>query len=233
MNAYLRTLSLLAVAACACALLLSIRATVVSLPRQVDGYARAILAETHGTRTDTVAALKTITDKADSRLASIQADARRTIAATADRALTIADSRLKDTTATVAGIRADLRPVLADADETLQQASSTIAVIRPQALGLIAAAKVTAGQTAQAARRIDGAMPEFIVTWNQIGQNVKRTTDASAKASEETAATMANFRKATTPMPRWFRLTFGVAAQVAPIGAAAVGAAAAAGAFAK
>jgi len=59
--------------------------------------------------------------------------------------------------------------VLAEAQETLAQASGTISVIRPQALGLIAAAKVTAGETAQAARRIDGALPQFLITWDRLG----------------------------------------------------------------
>jgi ElaB/YqjD/DUF883 family membrane-anchored ribosome-binding protein len=162
---------------------LSVRATVVSLPAQFDGFSRAVLAEVRGTRTDLSAKADGITVKADDQLTALRKDTLAEVRewrTTADRQLTDAlgkaDARLSDITATLGntatGIREDLKPVLADADETLQQASGTIAVIRPQALGLIAASKVTAGETAQAARRIDTVLPEYLGLGAKIGANI-------------------------------------------------------------
>lgn len=172
----------LAVCACVCALVLSVRATVVCLPAQVDGYARSLLADVHGART----AVESVPALADAQITSAQeslfgeirgarADLGRSLAALdtqVSRALTIADSRAKEATGSIAGLRADLKPVLASTDELLMQSSGAVAVIRPQALGLIAAAKVTAGETAQTMRTVRDAAPEIAGSAIGVGKSV-------------------------------------------------------------
>lgn len=122
------------------------------LAGQVAAVRGDLRAESAAWRIDTVTTAQWITDATDARLASIE----ETLAA--------------KVTESVAGIRADVRPVLAEAHEALSQTSGTIAVLRPQALGLIAAAKVTAGDTAQTMRAIKAETPV-------ITQNISRTTD--------------------------------------------------------
>lgn len=121
---------------------------------------------------------------ADGRLAAIQADARAQIQAAVARA----DERIGEAVLEIRGVRADLKPVIASTDELLMQSSSTVAVVRPQLLGLMAAAKVTAGETATAMRDIRRATPEFIRTAQQFGH------DSSSVA--------ANLNRLTKP--RWY-----------------------------
>lgn len=117
-------------------------------------------------------------------------------------------------------LRSDVKPVLASADELLQQSSSTVALIRPQALGLMAAAKVTAGETARAARRIDAALPAIVASVDLFARE-------SAQTAVETRGTMRNLNETTRSLPRWVRLI----PPLAQAGASGTGIAAAAGAF--
>lgn len=121
-------------------------------------------------------------------------------------------------------LRADLKPVLASADEVLMQTSGTVAVVRPQFLGLAAAAKVTFGEAAQAARRIDAAMPQLLTRIDRIAQNSDRTTAASAGLFK-------HLEEATKPLPKWLRYPLSVTGAIAPTAAGAFGIAASAGAF--
>lgn len=134
------------------------------------------------------------------------------------------DARAKEALAEVRGVRGDIRPVLASTDELIEQTSGTIAVLRPQLLGTLAATKVTMGQAAQAARRIDAALPAALVTWQEIGSNSALTTAATARAMDNLAA-------ATKPLPRWLRYPLAITGAIAPTAAGALGAAAATGAF--
>jgi hypothetical protein len=96
---------------------------------------------------------------------------------------TAADRRVGDTLArvdtalgTADGLRRDLQPVLADAQSTLHDADRTVADLHPQLLGLVAASKVTAGETAQAMRDFRNAVPSFISQGNTIAANVNIAT---------------------------------------------------------
>lgn len=70
---------------------------------------------------------------------------------------------------------------------------------------------------AQAARRIDAAMPQFLTRIDRIAENSDRTTAASAGLFK-------NLETATKPLPRWMRIGLGVAPPLAQTAAAAVGA---------
>lgn len=147
------------------------------------------------------------------------------VLARTDAALGIADKRISDTLArvdvalgTVDALRADLEPSLehiqhitAHADEAAKLAPE----MSRNALGLIAAGKVTLGQTAQTMRAIQEATPGILETVQEIGDNVAETTTASTEASKETAAVMANFKRATAPLPRGLRLALQVGGPVA------------------
>lgn len=145
---------------------------------------------------------------------------------------TVADRRLGDTLArvdtaldTIEALRQDLQPTLANAQAITDHANEASAVLfrrdalPAQLLGLTAAAKVTLGQTATAMRDIQRATPQMLTTWNEIGANVKATTLASTEASQNTARVMANFARATKPLPTWARIGLAVAPPLAQVGA--------------
>lgn len=66
---------------------------------------------------------------------------------------------------------------------------------------------------------VRSALPGALSTWNEIGANVKATTLASTEASRNTAQVMANFARATKPLPTWARLGLAVAPPLAQVGA--------------
>jgi hypothetical protein len=94
-----------------------------------------------------------------------------------------ADRRIGDTLAradaaldTVEGVRHDLQPVWVAAQGTLHDADRTVADLHPQLLGLVAASKVTAGETAQTMRDFRNAVPSFIAQGQKISANVDTAT---------------------------------------------------------
>ena len=84
---------------------------------------------------------------------------------------------------------------------------------------MTAAAKVTLGQTAETMRDVQRATPRMLSTWDEIGANVQATTQAGTEASRNTAQVMANFARATKPLPTWVRIGLAVAPPVAQVGA--------------
>ncbi len=173
------------------------------IERQAADIRKEVLAEIRrqgdAIRVDAKSVVSTAVERTDRRVGETLARA--------DRAL-----------ATVENLRADLRPVLADADELLQQTSGTVAVLRPQTLGLIAATKRAAGETAQAARRVDAALPAALLTWDQIGQNVARASNESAETARQSRLFMSNLAAASKPLPAWARISLAVAPPIVQTG---------------
>jgi hypothetical protein len=62
------------------------------------------------------------------------------------------------------------------------------------------------------ANRVEKAVPTFLSTWDRIGQNSNKTTQATAEV-------MGNFATATKPLPTWMRLGLNVAPPVVQVGA--------------
>jgi hypothetical protein len=62
------------------------------------------------------------------------------------------------------------------------------------------------------ANRVERAIPTFLSTWDRIGQNSDKTTQATAEV-------MGNFAAATKPLPTWMRLGLNVAPPVVQVGA--------------
>jgi hypothetical protein len=77
---------------------------------------------------------------------------------------------------TAEGLRHDLQPVLAAVQSTLHDTDRTVNDLHPQLLGLVAASKVTAGETAQTMRDFRFAVPSFIAQGNTIAANVNVAT---------------------------------------------------------
>ena len=189
---------LLAVAACLAAaavaawrlgdLFVSLRVTTESLPSVADA---AVAREMKLTRAVLDKRLASLEGRVDSQIGSARSDVSREIGLVRE----MLDTHLGDVAASVgqvAGIRSDIKP-------TVDAVNELAPSIGRNTLGLIAAAKVTAGETAQAARRIDAALPEVIESGKRIAQNSDKTTEATAKA-------MNNVAELTKPLPRWLRI---------------------------
>jgi hypothetical protein len=142
----------------------------------------------------------------------------------ADRRLGDTLGRVDTALGTVNALHDDLKPTLENAAAITAHAKDASAILLrrdalpAQLLGLTGAAKVTLGQTAETMRDIQRATPQMLSTWNEIGTNVKATTEASTEASRNTAQVMANFARATKPLPTWARIGLAVAPPIAQIG---------------
>jgi hypothetical protein len=197
---YIYPLCALAVTVCLCALVLSVRATFVSLPVQFDGFSRAVVAEVHGTRTD----LSGITVKADAQLTALRKDTLAEVRewrTAADRqlgdAIQRADARLKEGTDTVSGLREDLRPAI-------QHGASIAAQIDSAAPPFLDCEF----NPDCAFNRFQGASKAFEKTMQAIAAEAPKATKASAELTTQAAGIATDVHTFTTrfvaPKP-WYR----------------------------
>jgi len=148
-----------------------------------------------------------------------------------DTALAIASGRVGDTLArvdtalgTVDQVRASLQPALDHVTSITAHADEASGVLLArnglpaQLLGVTAAAKVTLGQAATTMRTIQEATPDMLATVKKVGDNIDKTTEASAEASKQTAQVMTNFAAATKPLPKWLRVSLQIGGPVAMMG---------------
>ncbi len=111
-------------------------------------------------------------------------------------------------------LRADLRPAITNAVTLEAEAARSLRLWTPQVLGLLAASKVTAGETATTMREFRRASPALLAGIDRVVANSDRTTAASAQV-------MNNLARASRPLPLWLRIGLGVAPPMAQTAAAA------------
>ena len=157
---------------CTIELVRSATATVSALPAEVIATRAALLDEVRAARKDALV-------RSERQVAALRKD----LMAEAGEIRESADRRVGDTLAradaalqTVEELRGDLQPVLAAAQGTLHEADRTVTDLHPQLLGLVAASKVTAGETAQTMRDFRNAVPSFITQGQRISANVDTAT---------------------------------------------------------
>ena len=154
---------------------------VVSL--QLGATRTEVLAQVTDARRDlgqqVTLARRDLLDRTQHEVAALRTDVMREVG----EIRTAADRRVGDTLArvdsalgTAEGLRSDLRPVEDAAQSTLHDADRAVADLHPQLLGLVAASKVTAGETAQTMRDFRDAFPSFIAQGNAIADNVNIAT---------------------------------------------------------
>ena len=146
--------------------------TVSALPAEVSATRAALVDEVRAARKDALV-------RSERQVAALRKD----LMAEAGAIRETADRRVGDTLAradaalqTVEEARRDLQPVLAAAQGTLHEADRTVTDLHPQLLGLVAASKVTAGETAQTMRDFRNAVPSFITQGQRISANVDTAT---------------------------------------------------------
>jgi hypothetical protein len=209
----------------------TVAVVVAALPSEVRATRAVLISELQATRADlggqVDAARKDVLAKADGQLGALQSESFRQIAefrGVADRRLGDTLARVDTALGMVNQLHTDLQPTLANAESITAHASEASAILfrrdalPAQILGLTAAAKITLGQTATTMRSIQEATPQMLATVQQVGDNVKATTEASTAASRNTAQVMANFARATKPLPTWVRIGLAVAPPIAQVG---------------
>ena len=171
---------------CGCALLAALTGLVVctiDLVRTATAAVSALTGEAIATRAALVdevrAARKDVLARSEQQVAALRKD----VMAEAGEIRQTADRRVGDTLSkadmlfeTAEGLRHDLQPVLAAVQSTLHDTDRTVNDLHPQLLGLVAASKVTAGETAQTMRDFRFAVPSFIAQGNTIAANVNVAT---------------------------------------------------------
>jgi hypothetical protein len=171
---------------CVCALLAALTGLVVctiQLVRAATSAVSALPGEISATRSELVnevrSARKDVLVRSERQVAALRQDAvmeAGEIRETADRRVGDTLARADQALNSVEGLRRDLKPVLDAAQDTLHDADRTVADLHPQLLGLVAASKVTAGETAQTMRDFRSAVPSFIAQGQKISANVDTAT---------------------------------------------------------
>ena len=166
-------------------------ATVAALPGEVDATRAALVGEVGAARKD-------LLSRSERQVTALRKD----VMAEAGEIRRDADQRVGDTLAradlalgTAEGLRRDMQPLLAAAEGTIDDADRTVTDLHPQLLGLVAASKVTAGETAQTMRDFRNAVPSFITQGQAITANVNTATT-------EFSGVAANLNRLTKP--KWY-----------------------------
>lgn len=156
----------------AIALVRATTATVAALPGEVTATRAALVSEVEAARKDVLA-------RSDRQVSALRKDLMQEadeIRETADRRVGDTLARADEALGTADQMRQDLQPVLTEAEGTLRDTDRTVADLHPQLLGLVAASKVTAGETAQTMRDFRTAVPSFIAQGEKITSNVDTAT---------------------------------------------------------
>jgi Skp family chaperone for outer membrane proteins len=145
---------------------------VTAIPAEVAATRTALLSEVQASRRDLI-------QRSDRQLTALRRDVlseARELRETADRRTGDTLARADTALATIDSFRRDVQPVLQSAESTLQDTRKTVADLHPQLLGLVAASKVTAGETAQTMRDVRHAVPGFLAQSLAISSNVQLAT---------------------------------------------------------
>jgi hypothetical protein len=165
--------------------------TVSMLPGEIAVTRTALVDEVRAARKDVLV-------RTDRQITALRGDVMTEAGAMRETA----DQRVGDTLAradavlqAASELRSDLKPVLDAAQGTLHDADRTVADLHPQLLGLVAASKVTAGETAQTMRDFRTAVPSFISQGQRITANVDTATS-------EFSGVASNLNRLTKP--KWY-----------------------------
>jgi len=112
-----------------------------------------------------------------------------------DDTLQVLDQRSLSALLEVDAVRQDLQPTIGNLEKITAHTDRAVVDLHPQLLGLVAASKVTAGETAQTMRTFQAAVPGFLAQGQAIAGNVTRAT-------VEFSGVAANLNRLTKP--KWY-----------------------------
>lgn len=192
------------------------------IQREADATRGAALAAIGDTRKDLLKEVANTRVDVLKQVNSLQKDTTAQVADLTDKVLgpqgslkTDLLARVDTLTGNVNGqlnqLQAGLKPTLTNVASITAHADEASAILfrrdalPAQTLGLIAATKVTMGQTALTMRDIQNATPGFLTTLNKIGANSDAATVKTVAVAEESRRLMHNLAENTTPLPKWIR----------------------------
>jgi methyl-accepting chemotaxis protein len=168
LSRWLVSLAAVAVLIELCLLIRTVDRVVGSLPGEIGGTRAVLVAQIAVTRADLLAEIdkqaSAIRKDATAQVSALRTDTLALLDKRTGELLTMADSRATEATGALARLEQDVVPIAADTD-------ATVALLRPQALGLLAAAKVTVGETAQTMRTVRDAAPELTRSAQRVGDS--------------------------------------------------------------
>jgi hypothetical protein len=137
------------------------------------------------------------------------------------------DKHLGEAASGIADLPGSVKPALDGLTAVLQTTDAIETKLGPELFDTLGGTRIAAEATATTMRDIQHSVPGIVSTVQLIGANSVKLTDASTQAAAYTAQTMHNMAIETKPIPFLRYLV-----PLSEVGAATVGAAAAAGAFA-
>ncbi|HLH32701.1 MAG TPA: hypothetical protein VKY31_15985 [Terriglobia bacterium] len=163
-------------------------ATIKALPAMVADEAIGIRAEL-GARVDTALdiardEIRQTRNAAVQQIAITRADALEEIEGLHQDGIAISVAGLRMADRQLDSMKNQIAPTLGAVETTLDGIDQMRAELRPQVLGLVAASKVTMGETAQTLRTVRDAAPRFVNSEEKIAGNIERITDDAAKLAD-------------------------------------------------
>ncbi len=194
--------------------------TVAAVPVQIADTRAALIGEIATTRKDLNRQLDATRSDLNGQVAALRMETLAEVAEirkTADRRIGDTLGRVDTALGTAERVEADLKPVLDGGTRLVADADKTVNDLHPQLLGLVAAAKVTAGEGAQTMREIQRATPEILASVKDATAHIDAATGASAEASANAARVTGNLAAATKPLPRAIRVGLQIGGPIAQI----------------
>ena len=149
--------AVLAVAACLCALILTVRATVAAVPGEIAVTRSRLIEQVRALRLDAAQQITAAVDVADQRLASIQTDA---------------SARTSEALGIVRTTAAGVGPVLTNAASLTKDAQDSLDDLYPDIRGTVESGAVAVTSVAQASEAIRDAAPQLAASVVGIGKSV-------------------------------------------------------------
>ena len=190
--------ALTGLAVCAIQLVRAATATVAALPGEVQATRKALVEQVQAARKDVLV-------RSERQMAALRQDLMAEAGAirqAADRRVGDTLARADATLATAEALRGDLKPVIEATEDTLRDTDRTVTDLHPQLLGLVAASKVTAGETAQTMRDFRNAVPGFLSQGQAIASNASAATERFSGVAD-------NLNRITKP--KWYDRLLGYA----------------------
>jgi ABC-type transporter Mla subunit MlaD len=178
------------------------------------------------------AARRDVLTRTERQVAALRVDVMAQVAqirATADRRVGDSLERVDTALGEIEQIRGSLQPILVHTASVTKQVDDAAPLfldceynpdcVFNRYVGASKGIERAALNFGQMSSDVRSALPGALSTWNEIAANVQATTEASTEASRNTAQVMANFARATKPLPTWARLGLAVAPPLAQVGA--------------
>lgn len=195
--------------------------TVHALPTIIDTRAAAIQADLKVAESDFNSNLNSNLHSAiflaDNQATKFRSESLQTVRISVDKGISGLSDKIDFALKPVYSTQTDLAATLDRVNTLLDTANATALDLKPQLTGLTKDARFTMAETGRAAGSIQRALPSLLKTTEDIGADIKKTTEASVTASQHTSEVMEHMAEATKPLPTWIKFIPGSAKTIESI----------------